>query len=163
MTDAEMEAELATHGRSCDCPHKLACENREEWLLAHLGRRSPAPPTCEGRSPNDGYNALRQFCLGNWWRDSAPPLHEFPSAAVAEERKREYAEAAVAAYLQDAADKMCFWCRKRVPLSVDTPGMHTKGNGCVLGPVRALPLTTAALDRMLAEAEKRGEQRGAAG
>ncbi len=37
-TESEMRAELATHGKTCDCAHKLMCEDREAWLLSQLGR-----------------------------------------------------------------------------------------------------------------------------
>jgi hypothetical protein len=28
--------ELATHGKTCDCAHKLMCEDREVWLLSQI-------------------------------------------------------------------------------------------------------------------------------
>jgi hypothetical protein len=44
-TNAEtLQAELATHGKTCDCAHKKMCEDREEWLRAQIkGAEKPRP------------------------------------------------------------------------------------------------------------------------
>lgn len=36
LSPSDISAELATHGTTCRCPHKVACEDREEWLRKQL-------------------------------------------------------------------------------------------------------------------------------
>lgn len=43
ITLEDLEAELATHGKTCDCAHKGMCEDREAWLIAEIDRLHPKP------------------------------------------------------------------------------------------------------------------------